>query len=77
MRALKREARIASTIEEQQKIQMEIRDLEKLQRRQRQEIFDVEDEIINKRDELIDALEQKLKQTTHVEELFTIRWNVA
>jgi ERCC4-related helicase len=77
MRALKREARTASTIEEQQKIQTEIRDLEKLQRRQRQEIFDVEDEIIDKRDELIDALEQRLKQTTHVDELFTIRWNVA
>jgi len=76
MRALKREARIASTIEEQQEIQTEIRDLEKLQRRQRQEIFEVEDEIIDKRDELIDALEQKLKQTTHVDELFTIRWNV-
>ena len=61
----------------EQKIQTEIRDLEKLQRRQRQEIFDVEDEIIDKRDELIDALEEKLKQTTHVDELFTIRWNVA
>lgn len=77
IRALKREARIASTIEEQQKTQTEIRDLEKLQRRQRQEIFDVEDEIIDKRDELIDALEEKLKQTTLVDELFTIRWNVA
>ena len=77
MRALKREARIANTIEEQQKIQTEIRDLEKIQRKQRQEIFDVEDEIIEKRDELIDALEEKLKQTTFVDELFTIRWNVA
>jgi hypothetical protein len=52
-------------------------DLEKLQRRQRQEIFNVEDEIIEKRDGLIVALEEKLKQTTHVDELFRIRWKVA
>ncbi len=76
LRALKREARMTETIEQQQHIQTDIRDLEKLQRRQRQQIFAAEDEIIEKRDELIEALEQKLQQTTHVDELFTIRWNV-
>ena len=77
LRSLKRESRLAETIEDQQRIQTEIRDLEKLQRRQRQQIFAVEDEIIEKRDELIEALEQKLQQTTHVDDLFVIRWNVA
>jgi len=76
IRGLKREARLASTIDDQKRFHTEIRDLEKLQRRQRQEIFDVEDEIIEKRDELIVALEQKLKQSTHVDELFRIRWKV-
>jgi hypothetical protein len=74
---LKRESRLASSIEDQQRVQTEIRELEKLQRRQRQEIFEVEDEIIEKRDELIAALEQKLKQKTDIQELFTIRWRVA
>lgn len=77
LRSLKRESRLAASIEDQQRIQTEIRELETLQRRQRQEIFEVEDEIIAKRDELITALEQKLKQKTDIQDLFTIRWKVA
>lgn len=77
LRSLKRDSRLAASIEDQQRIQTEIRELEALQRRQRQEIFEVEDEIIAKRDELIAALEQKLKQKTDIQELFTIRWKVA
>ena len=37
------------------------------QRRQWQEIFDVEDEILEKRDQLIDALEKRLNQNTKTE----------
>lgn len=77
LRSLKRESRLAASIEDQQRIQTEIRELEVLQRRQRQEIFEVEDEIIEKRDGLIAALEQKLKQRTDIQDLFTIRWKVA
>ncbi len=76
IKALKRESRHALSVEEQQASQKKIRDLERKQRRQRQEIFDVEDEIIEKRDELIDALEKRLKQKTEVKELFTVRWHV-
>ncbi|MCL1051880.1 SNF2-related protein [Shewanella abyssi] len=76
IRSLKRETRHAISVEEQQTFQKKIRDLEKKQRRQRQEIFDVEDEIIGKRDALIEALEQRMKQKTEVEELFTVRWSV-
>jgi len=50
--------------------------LERQQRCQRQQIFDAEDEIIEKRDALIDALEQKMYQQTQNERLFTIRWSV-
>lgn len=76
IRSLKRESRHALSVEEQQTSQKQIRDLERKQRRQRQEIFDVEDEIIEKRDALIDALEKRLKQKTEVKELFTVRWKV-
>lgn len=76
IKALKRESRHALSVEEQQASQKKIRDLERKQRRQRQEIFDVEDEIIEKRDELINALEKRLKQKTEVKELFTVRWQV-
>ena len=73
---LKREARKAPSLDEQAKIQEQIKGLEKLQRKQRQQIFDVEDEIMEKRDELIDALQERLKQTSNIDHLFTIRWRV-
>ena len=76
IKALNRQARQATTIQEQRELQEKIRDLEKKKRRQRQRIFDVEDEIMEKRDKLIDALEKRMQQRTSSEELFTIRWRV-
>ena len=73
---LKREARKAPSLDDQAEIQEQIKSLEKLQRKQRQQIFDVEDEIMEKRDELIDALQEQLKQTSDITHLFTIRWHV-
>jgi hypothetical protein len=76
IKALRREARHANTLEEQHQIQEKIQKFERQQRRQRQEIFAVEDEIMAKRDALIDSLEKRLSQHTQTETLFTIRWSV-
>jgi len=76
LKALKRQARRATTTDEQHMLQLKIRELEQKQRRQRQEIFDAEDEIQDKRDALITALERRLKQSTTTNTLFTIRWSV-
>ena len=76
IKALRRQARQATTIEEQHAIQEQMLKLERQQRRQRQEIFRVEDEIMVKRDELIDQLEKRLTQKTVIETLFAIRWVV-
>ncbi len=72
----KRRARAASTVEDQAALQDEVRSLERKQRRQRQEIFDVEDEIEAKRDALIAALERRLNQRSHTLPLFRIRWQL-
>lgn len=74
---LKRDARKAATLQEQEGIQRELSELERKQRRLRQEIFSVEDEIIAKRDELIASLQQRLQEKTSSETLFSIRWQVA
>lgn len=71
-----RESRRAATTEEQLHAQGKIRDLEQKLRRQRQKSFDVEDEIKEKRDKLIDALEKRMRRKSHVEPLFTVRWRV-
>lgn len=76
IKALRREARQVVTLEEQHSIQEKIQKLERQQRRQRQEIFTMEDEIMVKRDSLIDQLERRLAQRTEHEKLFTIRWRV-
>ena len=76
LREANRQARQAPTTEEQIAFQTRIRDLEQRQRRQRQRIFEIEDEIIEKRNHLIGALEKRMKQKTHTETLFTIRWRI-
>lgn len=76
IKALNRQARHATTVEEQHQLQEKIKDLEKKKRRHRQRIFDVEDEITEKRDGLIDALEKRMQQRTESAPLFTIRWTV-
>ena len=76
IKALRRQARQAVMLEEQHEIQEKIQKFERQQRRQRQEIFKVEDEIMEKRDQLIDSLERRLAQRTETERLFTIRWAV-
>lgn len=76
IKVLSRQARQAPTLQEQHDIQEKIRKLERQQRRQRQEIFDAEDQILEKRDALIDSLQRRLSQETTSENLFTLRWAV-
>lgn len=76
IKTLKREARQAVTLEAQHEFQGKIQRLERQQHRQRQEIFRVEDEIMEKRDKLIDSMEKRLSQKTETETLFSIRWTV-
>jgi superfamily II DNA/RNA helicase len=76
IKALRRQARQATTLEEQHEIQEKLQKLERQQRRQRQDIFKAEDEIMAKRDALVDSLERRLSQRTDTEALFTIRWTV-
>jgi len=77
IKALRRQARQAVTLDEQHQIQEKTSKLERQQRRQRQDIFRAEDEIMAKRDQLVDALERRLAQRTAAETLFTIGWRVA
>lgn len=76
LKLLNRQARQAATTAEQVELQKQIVELEKKQRRQRQRIFDVEDQIIEKRDALINRLEQQMQQKTTREQLFIIKWSV-
>ena len=74
--SLKRESRKATDIETEKRLQEEIQKTEKEKRRMRQQVFDVEDEIADKRDAMIDALEQRLHRSSKAENLFVVRWQL-
>ena len=76
IRSLKREARQASTIDEQKQKQEQLKKAEREQRKLRQNIFDVTDEIEERRDTLIENLEQMMHKKSQFETLYHIRWHV-
>ena len=76
IKVLRRQARQSVTLDEQHEIQQKIQKLERAQRRQRQDIFKAEDEIMEKRDRLVESLERRLAQKCSGECLFTIAWSV-
>lgn len=76
VRSLQREARQASTMEEQHQKQEAVKQAEKEQRRMRQTIFDVEDEISAQRDALISSLESALHRKSSNETLFMLSWEI-
>jgi superfamily II DNA or RNA helicase len=76
IRDLQRRSRLSPTVEEQYNLQEEIRKLDRKKRTLRQRIFDIEDEIAEKRDRLVEALEKRMKQKTITTPIFTIRWRV-
>ena len=76
VKAVRRQSRLATTLDEQNELQKKLRDLEKKQRKQRQQIFEIEDQIAEKRDTLIDGLQRRMTQKTHSTHLFTIQWEV-
>jgi ERCC4-related helicase len=77
IKVAQREARQATTLEEQQTIQERIAKLERQKRRQQKEVFDVSDAIQDKREALIDELTRRLTQKVSKESLFTVTWSVA
>ncbi|TSK06619.1 MAG: DEAD/DEAH box helicase [Geobacter sp.] len=76
IKELQRQSRQASTMHDQHSLQEEIAKLERRKRTLRSRIFDIEDEIAEKRDRLVKSLEKRMQQKTTIMPLFTIRWTV-
>jgi superfamily II DNA/RNA helicase len=76
IKQVRRDAKIAATLEEKLSMQKQQRKLESLRNRSRKELFDKQDEVDERREELIDNLESKLSKKTEIENLFTIQWSV-
>lgn len=76
IKALKREARLAADLQTKLDHRRKASELEKQRHRKRRGIFEAQDEIENKREDLIAEVENRLKQTVTKKPLFTIRWSV-
>jgi superfamily II DNA or RNA helicase len=77
IKGARRMTRTAATLEEEHAIQLKLQDLERKQRKQRQEIFAKEDEIAERRDNLIAGLQKKLQQGQSTQTLFRVAWRVS
>ena len=76
IKEVRRIAKGASDLEEKLNWQKKQRELERLRSRKRRVLFDKQDEVDNRRGELISELEGKLEQKIEEKALFTICWQV-
>jgi superfamily II DNA or RNA helicase len=76
IRELRNESGKTTDLSEQARLQGEIADAERRQRKLRQEIFEIEDRIMAERDRLVTSIRGKLNPTIQKQPLFTIRWSL-
>ena len=58
------------------KAQRQIKELEKKRCEKRMSLYEAQDLIDHKKDELLTEIEMRLKQKTELKELFTIKWEI-
>ena len=76
IKEINRESKKTSSSDELLKMQTELRDLERKKKRLRQEIFEVEDEIEERRDDMINAIKAKMLKAINEYSIFTIKWKL-
>ena len=72
----KKAARALKTLEEKTTAQRQVKKLEKQRKKTRLSLFEEEDKIEQKSDELLEEIEAKLKLSHTAYEVFTIRWHL-
>lgn len=72
----KSEAKKMLNLEAKVKAQRAIKDLEKKRSEKRQHLFEAQDTIDDRKENLLDEIEQRLKQDIRTTELFTIKWKL-
>ena len=73
----KHEAKKMLYLEAKIKAQRNIKDLEKKRSEKRRHLYEAQDTIENRKDNLLNEIEKRLNQKKKTTELFTIKWNMA
>ncbi|HSQ41094.1 MAG TPA: SNF2-related protein [Fibrobacteraceae bacterium] len=76
IRETKKQMRAAKSLDAKVELQRRVRSLEGARTQKRKALFDAQDEVDRKREELVDVVEARLAQNAKVQELFTVRWRV-
>ncbi len=76
IRLRKSEAKKITRLDEKVSAQRAIKELEKKRTEKRQNLYEAQDEIDEKKDMLLDKIEKMLKQKVSRENLFTIKWRI-
>jgi len=77
IREARRAAKLALTLEEKLAGQKQVKALESQRNQRRRSLFDAQDEVDHRREELIAQIEGKLRQKTSLQRLFAIRWRLS
>ncbi|MCC6151974.1 MAG: DEAD/DEAH box helicase family protein [Planctomycetes bacterium] len=76
IREQKKAAALMVTLAEKLETQKQIKDLEATRSRKRRELFEAQDQIDAKRDDMIKSVEARLKQRQQLERVSLVRWGV-
>jgi ERCC4-related helicase len=76
IRERRRSSVLAQSLQDKLNLQKDIRELERRRTGKRRELFNAQDSIDAQREDLIGKVEEKLRQTSTVQPLFTIRWRL-
>ena len=76
IKTMKTNAKKVLKLEEKVKLQREIKELEKKRNEMRQRLYQSQDEVDEKKENLLQKVEAQLKQKIERKELFTIQWNI-
>lgn len=74
--SLKKEARLAGTLPDKLAIQKKLRELDKKRNTAWKEYDEAVKEVEKQKDELLDTVEERLKQTIDEKTIFTVRWKI-
>ena len=76
IRTIKKEARQCSDLDAKVELHKKAKALERRRNEKRRSLFDAQDEVDSRKEELIGEVEARLKQQIHLAKVFCIRWTV-
>lgn len=76
IRQIRKDAKLAPTLEEKLGLQKQQKKLEAQRNKDRRQLFDKQDEVDARREDMITSIEQRLTKKMEEKTLFSIKWSV-